>query len=128
MKLIDLMPDHLPKDKRSWNMSRIRSKNTKPEILVRKLLQNYGIRYRLHVHDLPGKPDISNKSRRFIIFVNGCFWHQHEGCKRATIPKSNQDYWEPKLQKNVSRMKSHIIELKKANYKVFSCWTIEYSC
>ena len=77
--------DHLTKSKRSWNMSRIRSKNTKPELIVKKMLHNSGIRYRLHVNDLPGKPDFSNKSKGFAIFVNGCFWHQHEGCKRADI-------------------------------------------
>ena len=68
------MTDHLTPDKRSWNMSRIRSKNTKPELIVRKVLHNSGIRYRLHARNLPGKPDLSNKSKKFAIFVNGCFW------------------------------------------------------
>mgnify|MGYP000429744711 FL=1 len=71
------MVDHLSLEKRSWNMSRIGSKNTKPELIVRKVLHNSGIRYRLHVSDLAGKPDLSNKSRKFAIFVNGCFWHGH---------------------------------------------------
>jgi len=84
-------------------MSRIRSKNTKPEIAVRKMLNQRGIRYRLHARDLPGKPDLSNKEKKFAIFVNGCFWHQHKGCKRASIPKSNTEYWIPKLKKKVNK-------------------------
>ena len=102
------MVDHLSLEKRSWNMSRIRSKNTKPELIVRKVLHNLGIRYRLHTSDLPGKPDLSNKKKKFTVFVNGCFWHQHRGCKRANIPKSNRDYWIPKLKKNVNRFKENL--------------------
>jgi DNA mismatch endonuclease (patch repair protein) len=105
------MVDHLSLEKRSWNMSRIRSKNTKPELIVRKVLHNSGIRYRLHAKDLPGKPDLSNKSKGFAIFVNGCFWHQHEGCKRANIPKSNKEYWVSKLERNVNRQKDNIQSL-----------------
>lgn len=119
------MVDHLTKEKRSWNMSKIRSKNTAPELTVRKQLHNNGIRYRLHVRDLPGKPDLSNKKKRFAVFINGCFWHQHPGCKRATKPQSNQEYWLKKLEANIKRLKENIIELKKSGYCVFVIWECE---
>ena len=119
------MTDHLTPDKRSWNMSRIRSKNTKPELIVRKVLHNSGIRYRLHARNLPGKPDLSNKSKKFAIFVNGCFWHQHKGCKRASIPKSNTDYWIPKLEKNVNRLKENLKTLDTMGYRTAVIWECE---
>ena len=119
------MVDHLSLEKRSWNMSRIRSKNTKPELIVRKVLHNSGIRYRLYAKDLPGKPDLSNKSKGFAIFVNGCFWHQHEGCKRANIPKSNKDYWVPKLERNVNRQKDNIQSLHDMGMKAHIIWECE---
>ena len=119
------MTDHISKSKRSWNMSRIRSKNTKPELMVRKVLHNSGIRYRLHAKDLPGKPDLSNKKKKFAVFVNGCFWHQHKGCKRANIPKSNISYWLPKLNRNVERLDKSINDLKKMNWKVYTIWECE---
>ena len=106
-------------------MSRIRSKSTKPELIVRKMLHNSGIRYRLHTKDLPGKPDLSNKRKNFAIFVNGCFWHQHKGCKRANIPKSNKSYWLPKLNRNVERLNDNIKQLKNLNWKVFTIWECE---
>ena len=84
--------DHLTRKKRSWNMSRIRSSNTKPELIVRKLLHLLGYRFRLHKKDLPGKPDIVLKKYKTVIFVHGCFWHQHKGCNRSNIPKSNKYY------------------------------------
>ena len=119
------MTDHLTPAKRSWNMSRIGSKNTKPELIVRKMLHNSGIRYRLHVNDLPGKPDFSNKSKGFAIFVNGCFWHQHEGCKRATIPKSNREYWIPKLKNNIKRQKDNIRSILNMGIKPYVIWECE---
>ena len=106
-------------------MSRIRSKDTTPEIIVRKMLHNYGIRYRLYTKGLPGKPDLSNKSKKFAVFVNGCFWHQHAGCKRASTPKSNQEYWYNKLKNNVSRLSGNISKLEKSGYKVFTIWECE---
>ena len=84
-------------------MSRIRSKDTRPELIVRKYLYSKGFRYRLHNRFLLGKPDLSNQSKKTAVFVNGCFWHQHEGCKRAAVPTSNKSYWLPKLEKNVIR-------------------------
>ena len=119
------MADHLSPAKRSWNMSRIRSKNTKPELIVRKVLHNSGIRYRLHARNLPGKPDLSNKSKKFAIFVNGCFWHQHKGCKRASIPKSNTDYWIPKLEKNVNRLRENLETLDTMGYRTAVIWECE---
>ena len=119
------MTDHLTPVKRSWNMSRIRSKNTKPELIVRKVLHNSGIRYRLHARNLPGKPDLSNKSKNFAIFVNGCFWHQHKGCKRASIPKSNTDYWIPKLEKNVNRLRENLETLDTMGYRTAVIWECE---
>ena len=110
------MTDHLTSAKRSWNMSRIRSKNTKPELIVRKVLHNSGIRYRLHARNLPGKPDLSNKSKIFAIFVNGCFWHQHKGCKRASIPK---------LEKNVNRFKENLDRLDTMGYRTAVIWECE---
>lgn len=119
------MADHLTKDKRSWNMSRIRSKNTAPELIVRKQLHNIGIRFRLYAKDLPGKPDICNRKKKFAIFVNGCFWHQHPGCKRATTPQSNQEYWLKKLETNVKRFNDNLNKLKKSGYNVFVIWECE---
>jgi len=119
------MTDHLTVSKRSWNMSRIRSKDTQPEMIVRKMLHNNGIRYRLHARDLPGKPDLSNKSKKFAIFVNGCFWHQHKGCKRASIPKSNTDYWIPKLEKNVNRLRENLETLDTMGYRTAVIWECE---
>ena len=84
---------HSP-DQRSFNMSRIKGKNTKPEMIVRQWLWRNGLRYRLHRNDLPGKPDIVFTGRKKVIFVNGCFWHQHPGCKRATIPETRKEFWE----------------------------------
>jgi DNA mismatch endonuclease (patch repair protein) len=106
-------------------MSRIHSKNTAPELAVRKWLHNYGIRYRLHVKNLPGKPDLSNKKKKFAIFVNGCFWHQHVGCKRATMPKSNIKYWKNKLETNVKRLNENQKELEESGYSVFVIWECE---
>ena len=119
------MTDHISKEKRSWNMSRIRSKNTRPELAVRKYLYSNGFRYRLHNRKLPGKPDITNQSKKTAVFVNGCFWHQHEGCKRATIPKSNKSYWLPKLENNVARFKNNTDKLLDMGWKVFIVWECE---
>ena len=119
------MADHLSPAKRSWNMSRIGSKNTTPEMIVRKMLHKSGIRYRLHAKDLPGKPDLSNKRKKFAIFVNGCFWHQHQGCKRANVPKSNTSYWIPKLKKNITRFKENLDRLDTMGYRTAVIWECE---
>ena len=88
---------------RSANMRAIRSKGMRPELAVRSLVHKLGYRFRLHRKDLPGKPDLVFPSRRKVIFVHGCFWHSHQGCKAAHIPKSNLDYWIPKLERNRAR-------------------------
>ncbi len=103
-------------------MSHIRGKNTKPELALRKLLFSKGLRYRLHPKDLPGKPDIVFRSSRIAIFVNGCFWHQHKGCKDAFIPSTRKDYWLPKLSRNIERDKEAISKLKKMGWKVYVIW------
>src|SRR5215813_8380564 len=95
--------DTISKTRRSANMSKIRSQNTKPELFVRSLVHRLGYRYRLHVKSLPGKPDLVFKSRRKIILVHGCFWHSHQGCRVAHLPKSNLGYWSPKLKRNLER-------------------------
>src|SRR5271169_3299049 len=88
---------------RSANMRAIRSKDMRPELAVRSLVHKLGYRFRLHRKDLPGKPDLVFVTRRKVIFVHGCFWHSHQGCKTAHVPKSNVDYWGPKLERNRMR-------------------------
>ncbi|MCK5708099.1 MAG: DNA mismatch endonuclease Vsr [Candidatus Aureabacteria bacterium] len=117
--------DHLSKNKRSWNMSRIRSTNTKPEMIVRKVAHSLGFRYSLHRKDLPGKPDLVLKKHKTVIFVHGCFWHQHKNCKRANVPKSNFEYWEAKLNRNIERDKKNKRELKKLGWKIIIIWECE---
>jgi DNA mismatch endonuclease (patch repair protein) len=118
------MVDNLTKDQRSKNMSRIRSKNTKPEMIVRKKLHSLGYRYRLHKKELPGKPDIFLKKFNLAIFVNGCFWHQH-GCKKTSMPKSNKNYWTEKLKKNVIKDKKNKKTLLNMGFNVLTMWECE---
>jgi DNA mismatch endonuclease, patch repair protein len=103
-------------------MSRIRSSGTAPERVVRQLLSRAGIRYRLNVRDLPGKPDFANKARKFVIFVHGCFWHSHEKCALASNPKSNRHYWLPKLERTKIRDLAHIERLELLGYRVLVIW------
>ena len=114
--------DTLTKEKRSWNMSRIKSKDTKPEMQVRSALHRAGYRFRLHVKDLPGKPDIVLPKYKTVIFVHGCFWHRHKGCSNATMPSTNQELWKKKFQQNVERDKREQAELKKLGWKVIVVW------
>ena len=97
------MVDSLTKEKRSWNMSQIKGSNTKPEIIVRSFLHKEGFRFRLHIKDLPGKPDIVLKKYMTAIFVDGCYWHRHQGCKLAYNPKSRKDFWQSKFEANIRR-------------------------
>ena len=113
------------KEKRSEVMSKIRSKDTKPEILVRKMLFARGYRYRLHVKNLPGKPDIVMPKYKAAIFVHGCFWHLHSGCREGTIPKTRTEYWEKKLLGNRERDKKHRRALRKAGWRVLRLWECE---
>ncbi len=107
---------------RSYNMSRIRAKNTKPEIRVRKFLHDFGYRFRLYIKSLPGKPDIVLKKYKTVIFVHGCFWHGHKGCKYFVIPKTRQEYWIPKIQNNINKDKLHNKELKKLGWNIYTVW------
>lgn len=116
------MADVHSKKVRSYNMSRIRSMNTKPEVLVRRFLHSRGFRFRIHDKKLPGKPDIVLTKYRTVIFVHGCFWHGHEHCKYFVMPKSNQSYWAPKISRNISKDKSNISLLKKAGWRVITVW------
>ncbi len=116
------MADTLTQEKRSWNMSRIKSSNTKPEIIVRSLLHKMGYRFRLHKKDLPGKPDIVLSKFKTVIFVHGCFWHQHSKCKRSTKPKTNTKYWIPKLERNISRFQEVKKQLIKLGWTVTVVW------
>ncbi len=112
-------------EKRSKNMSAIKSKNTKPEIAVRKLLHSMGYRFRLHRKDLPGSPDIVLPKYKTVIFVHGCFWHRHENCKYASNPKTRKEFWENKFKANVKRDKNNFKELKNLNWKVLVIWECE---
>jgi DNA mismatch endonuclease, patch repair protein len=112
---------------RSKNMSRIRSTDTHPEMLVRRLLHGLGYRYALHRRDLPGVPDLVFPSRRKVILVHGCFWHQHRGCVDGRIPKSRVDYWEPKLRRNVKRDRRNVSKLRRDGWRVLKVWECEVS-
>ena len=118
------MTDHLTPKKRSWHMSQIRSKNTKPELMVRKALHKLGFRFRLHKKELPGTPDIYLKKLNLVIFVHGCFWHNHN-CNISKIPKSNTEYWLKKLKSNKKRDKIHYKDLKLKKYNVLIIWECE---
>lgn len=118
------MADNHNKEIRSMNMSHIRSKNTKPEELVRKYLFANGFRYRKNVKALPGCPDIVLPKYKTVVFVNGCFWHKHD-CPRFVWPSSNQDYWIPKIQANVERDKRHYNELHDEGWRVITVWECE---
>ena len=118
------MADVHTKEVRSYNMSQIRSKNTKPELVVRKYLFAKGFRYRLHSKDLPGKPDIVLPKYRTVIFVNGCFWHGHEGCKYFVVPKTRTEWWLNKIGRNKQLDVENIEKLESNNWKVivlFEC-------
>lgn len=107
---------------RSQMMARIRSKNTRPEVLTRSAVQALGVRFRNHVDDLPGKPDLANKTRKWAIFVHGCFWHSHASCRLASSPKSNTGYWGEKLARNKARDAEKIATLKSQGYRVLVVW------
>ena len=106
-------------------MSRIRSTNTAIEIMVRKYLFGKGFRYRKNVATLPGKPDIVLPKYKTVIFIHGCFWHRHEGCKYATTPSSNSEYWQTKFSRNIENDKKHVQELNNLGWKVITIWECE---
>ncbi len=110
---------------RSQVMGRIRSKNTMPEVRTRSAVHALGLRFRVHVADLPGKPDLANKTRRWAIFVHGCFWHSHEGCQLASKPRSNTGYWSEKLVRNRERDAAQQRALRDLGYEVLVVWECE---
>ena len=118
------MSDNLTPEKRSWNMSRIHSTNTKPEEYVRKFLFSEGFRYRKNDKRYPGKPDIVLPKFHTVVFVNGCFWHAHD-CNEGHITKSNSSYWEKKLQNNVARDQKNYDLLKKDGWRIIVVWECE---
>ena len=116
---------HKVSEQRSRNMSAIKSKNTKPEIAVRKLLHSMGYRFRLHRKDLPGSPDIVLPKYKTVIFVHGCFWHRHKNCKYASTPKTRQEFWEAKFRENINRDKLNQENLSSKGWKIIVVWECE---
>lgn len=116
------MADVHDKETRSYNMSRIKGKDTKPEMLVRKFLHANGFRYRLHVKNLPGKPDIVLPKYKTVIFVHGCFWHGHKGCKKAKLPTTKAEWWKNKIDGNVKNDKKAYKALAEQGWKVAEVW------
>jgi DNA mismatch endonuclease (patch repair protein) len=119
------MSDVFSPEKRSWIMSRIKGLDTKPELKVRKLVHGMGYRFRLRSCNLPGKPDITLPKYKKVIFVNGCFWHGHNSCKRAKKPSSNIDFWEKKINSNKKRDHVNSSKLKKMGWQVLVIWQCE---
>jgi DNA mismatch endonuclease, patch repair protein len=117
--------DTLTKAERSERMARIRSKDTQPELRVRRIVHALGYRYRLHRRDLPGCPDLVFPSRRKIVFVHGCFWHSHQGCVIANKPKSRSDFWVEKFERNKLRDARNQEALKLDGWRVFTVWECE---
>lgn len=114
--------DIVTPEQRSQNMSRIKGRNTKPEMIVRSTCHDLGLRYRLHRKDLPGTPDLVFPKHRLCLFVHGCFWHRHAGCKYAYTPKSRLDFWLPKLAKNVERDMKAKRALEVSGWRVSIIW------
>ncbi len=119
------MADVHSKEVRSYNMSRIKGKNTKPEMLVRNFLHSYGFRYRLHVKDLPGKPDIVLPKYKTVIFVHGCFWHGHEGCKYYVVPKTKTEWWLNKINGNIDNDEKALSSLQNMGWKIITIWSCQ---
>lgn len=119
------MTDHISPEHRSWNMRRIKSKDTKIEVKVRSWLFARGFRFRKSDKRYPGKPDIVLPKYKTVIFINGCFWHRHEGCKYATMPKTRVDYWNAKFERNVANDKLHIKHLEELGWNVITLWECE---
>ena len=116
------MVDRISREHRSWNMSRIRSRDTKPEKIVRSLLHRMGYRFRLHRKDLPGKPDIVLPKYQTVIFVHGCFWHRHPRCRFAYTPRSRVRFWQKKFADNIARDKRVRQQLRRLGWKVIVVW------
>ena len=119
------MKDKLTKARRSWNMSRIKGKDTGPEKTVRSLLHRMGYRFRLHVRGLPGKPDVVLPKYRTVILVHGCFWHRHRRCKNCTTPTNRREFWISKLEGNAERDRRHVRALRELGWRVLVVWECE---
>ena len=117
--------DKISKERRSWNMSRIRARNTKPEYAVRSIMHRLGLRFRLHRKDLPGKPDIVLPKHKTVVFVHGCYWHRHSGCRNATTPSTNREFWEKKFEENVKRDERNKKKLEELGWSVITLWECE---
>ncbi|MBT3429989.1 MAG: DNA mismatch endonuclease Vsr [Proteobacteria bacterium] len=117
-----MLADRISPEKRSWNMSRIRGKDTKPELRVRSQLHRMGYRFRLHRKDLPGRPDIVLPKYATVIFVHGCFWHRHKGCRFAYTPKTRVEFWETKFEQNVRRDRRNEAALRKRGWRIIRIW------
>jgi DNA mismatch endonuclease (patch repair protein) len=123
--LWNIQMDRLTVEQRSWNMSRIKGKDTKPERRVRSVLHQLGFRFSLKRRDLPGRPDIVLVRRRIAVFVHGCFWHRHKNCRNSVLPKTRSEFWLAKLDGNVERDKRNIMDLKRLGWKVLTVWECE---
>ncbi len=117
--------DSLTPEKRSWLMSRVARRNTKPEMIVRRIAHGLGFRFRLHRRDLPGTPDLVFPKLRKAVFVHGCFWHRHAGCRLASMPKSRHDFWVPKFAANIERDRRKEEQLTAAGWIVETIWECE---
>jgi DNA mismatch endonuclease (patch repair protein) len=117
--------DTISPEYRSEIMSRVRGKDTKPEMLVRRLVHAAGYRYRLHVRNLPGKPDLVFSARRKVVFINGCFWHRHRNCALARLPKSRTEFWTEKLERNKARDDRNVAALRDLGWDVLTVWECE---
>lgn len=119
------MADHVDQAKRSLIMAAVHSKDTTPEMAVRKIVHRLGYRYRLHVGELPGRPDLVFPARHKVIFIHGCFWHRHAKCQYATSPKMRSDFWKAKFTANVARDRRAMRELKRMDWVVMTVWQCE---
>lgn len=116
------MTDNLTRTRRSWNMSRIRSKDTQPELIVRSILHRLGYRFSLQCKDLPGRPDIVFPKYRVVLYVHGCFWHAHRGCRSFVIPKTRRTFWMRKFRDNVARDRLNVSRCRKQGWRVLTVW------
>lgn len=117
-----MMVDSLTAERRSWNMSRIRSRDTRPERALRSMLHRAGFRFRLHDRSLPGTPDIVMKKHRAVILVHGCYWHRHEGCRNATTPSTRTDFWQAKFSATVARDERNLEALAELGWNPIVVW------
>ena len=109
----------------SARMGRVRQRDTEPELLVRRTCRSLGLHYRTRNRDLPGSPDLANRTRRWALFVHGCYWHRHDGCPKATTPRRNTEFWIAKFAANVDRDRKALLELRKRGYHVLTIWECE---